>query len=294
MSRPTDTREPSQPVSRDAIAAALQCDHTFGYGRVARVLSALNGSQSKTSSTTPGAEELRALLLDAADSDFSLGLAPVKLPPSIAAEYCAGIARVREACLEAPDAFFSIDNDLFVKDLAVCLGQLLPAGARLVDLHSGLPRRLLLLQGASLPSVLGFFWLAGGFNPWFETHVDPRNLSEFSEPGLVRMYLRVATVLEVNPQVLGVFGGSWFYDPCLEELSPHLAYLQNLPRQHGAELLRGTTTPGTIGSALVKSRRRREAYEQGRYRPQNYFLVWPRRALLDWARVQRESPTLRV
>ncbi len=270
-------------LTKASVSAALARDKTFGYGRVHRVIRALMPIGSDDRRREPSPSELRALLRESADTCSARTSVPIVLPATLTRDYAKPIARIRALAETAPDVFFSLDNDLFVKDLAVCFGQLYPGGARLVDLRAGLPRRLLLSQRFGTPTVLRFFWTGGGFAPWLETHVDPRDLSEFSESGLTRMYLRVAAMLEVNPNVLGVFGGSWFYDPCLETLSPHLAYLQQLPRAHGARLFRGPTTPGTIASALLKSQRRRQAYESGAYRPQSYFLAWPRRAMLTWA-----------
>ena len=169
----------------------------------------------------------------------------------------------------------------------LCLGQLFPGGARLVDLHSGLPRKLLLWQHAGALRALLFFLEADGFPPWLQTHIDPRDLSQFNETGLVRTYLRIAAMLESNPNLLGVFGGSWFHDPGLESLSPHLAYLQRSPRANRARLFRTPTSPGSVRSTLMKSTRRSEAYELGTYRPRSYFMVWPRRPMLEWARAQR-------
>jgi len=273
-------------LSKDSVSAALARDASYGYGRIRRVVAGLAAAGNDGRRQEPSPADLRALLRECAVADSARALAPVALPAALAGAYTSAVARIRALAQTAPDDFFSLDNDGFVKDLAVCLGHLFPGGARLVDLRAGLPRRLLFWQRLDTPFVLGFFRAAGGFAPWFETHVDPRDLSEFSEPGLVRMYLRVAALLEANPQVHGVFGGSWFYDPCLETLSPHLAYLQRLPRAHGARLLRGETSEGTVKSALFKSRRRREAYERGRYRPQSYFLAWSRCALLAWASAQ--------
>lgn len=289
LSKTDVQKAPLGVLSRDALSAALRKDRTFGYARIARVLSSLIALRLGSPSSGSQAPELRALLVDCAELDFALGSSYATLPPPLAAGYRLAIARIRTSARSAPDTFFSVDNDSYIKDLAVCVGHLYPGGARLIDLHSGLPRRMLLLQGAALPSVLGFFLRAGGFHPWFETHVDPRDLSEFSPPGLTRMYLRVAALLEANPHVHGVFGGSWFYDPQLETLSPHLVYLQEMPRRHGARLLRWETTPGSVRSALLKSKRRREAFERGIYRPANYFLAWPRRAVLEWASKQRAT-----
>jgi hypothetical protein len=274
-------------LSSDTVLAALGNESTFGYARLARILSAMMSALGPSPQAGASAADLRSLLLECADPAASLACVQLAVPQCLVADLVAGVERIRANALAAPESFFSINNDSLIKDLAVCLGQLLPAGARLIDLHSGLPRRLLFWQGAGLPSALRVLVTAGGFRPWFETHVDLRDLSQFNEAGLRRMYLRVAALLEVNPQVRGVFGGSWFYDPGLETISPHLAYLQQMPRQHGARLLRTATTAGMTRSALAKSRRRREAYERGLYRPQWYFLVWPRSALLQWARSQQ-------
>jgi len=281
----------SQPIgiSRDALLAALSDDPSYGYVRLVRILRTLLPPRTDSRQAGPGGRELRELLLEFANPSAALASVPIAVPKHLVAYFLAGVERIRASAMLAPETFFSIDNDFLIKDLTVCLGQMFPAGARLIDLRSGLPRKLLFWQGASLPSALGFLRKAGGFRPWFETHVDLRDLSQFNEVGLRWMYLRVAALLEVNPQVRGVFGGSWFYDPVLAKISPHLAYLQQMPRQHGARLLRAETTAGTTRGALAKSRRRREAYERGLYRPQCYFLAWPRNPLLQWARSQQAA-----
>jgi len=274
-------------LSRSALAEVVARDRAFGYVRVRDAVRSLVPPGPDARQFEPPPVALRRLIAECADPALAVALAPIAIPADLVDDYRGPIARIRAVAESAPDEIFSLDHDPFVKDLALCLGQLFPGGARLVDLRSGLPRRLLLWQRGQAPRALRFFVAAGGFAPWLQTHVDPRDLSQFSEAGLVRTYLRVAAILEANPNVLGVFGGSWFYDPCLETLSPHLAYLQRLPRAHGAGLFLAPTTPGTVRSALLKSKRRREAHEQGSYRPQSYFMVWPRGPLLAWARASR-------
>lgn len=266
--------------------AEIARNREFGYVRVRDAVRELLPLDRDGRRTDPPASVLRGLLSECADPVLAPSLAPISIPQALADDYRAPIARIRALVESAPDDFFSLDHDPFVKDLALCLGQLFPGGARLVDLRSGLPRRLLFWQGVGAFRALVFFTEAGGFAPWLQTHVDPRDLSQFNEPGLIRTYLRVAAMLESNPKLHGVFGGSWFYDPGLESLSPHLAYLQRLPCAHGARLFRTPTSPGSVRSALLKSARRRQAYELGTYRPQSYLMVWPRRPMLAWARAR--------
>jgi len=270
-------------LSRQRVVEALARNRAYGYVRVRDVVRSLVAPGPSGRQGNPPASVLRRLLSDCAEPGLARELAPIATPPALFDHYVGAIARIRVLADAAPDTFFSLEHDPFVKDLAICLGQLFPGGARLVDLRSGLPRRMILWQRFAAPRALHFLTAAGGFEPWLQTHVDPRDLSQFSEAGLVRTYRLIAAILESNPTVLGVFGGSWFYDPCLATLSPHLAYLQRLPRAHGAGLFRAPTTPGSIRSALLKSARRKEAYEQGTYRPQSYFMVWPRRGVLAWA-----------
>jgi hypothetical protein len=85
--------------------------------------------------------------------------------------------------------------------------------------------------------------------------------------------------MEWRPAFKAVIGNAWYYDPVVAKISPHLAYVQNYPVQHGASFFRGP--PDRSGNALMSSRRQR-MYDQGEYHPRKYLMVWTRDSLVDW------------
>lgn len=86
-------------------------------------------------------------------------------------------------------------------------------------------------------------------------------------------------MLAIYPSVRGMWGGSWFYDPALEEVSPRLSYLRKVPAENGAYVFYSNID--IDGGALATSESRKKAYESGNYLPKSYSLMWPRRAMLD-------------
>jgi len=211
----------SQPIgiSRDALLAALSDDpHTAMYAS-----SEFSGRCCRSHRLSPSRawrRELRELLLEFANPSAALASVPIAVPKHLVAYFLAGVERIRASAMLAPETFFSIDNDFLIKDLTVCLGQMFPAGARLIDLRSGLPRKLLFWQGASLPSALGFLRRQVDSGPGSKptstcgTFLSSTKSASLDVPpgsGIARS----------QPQVRGVFGGSWFYDPVLAKISPH-------------------------------------------------------------------------
>ncbi len=78
-------------------------------------------------------------------------------------------------------------------------------------------------------------------------------------------------------------GTSWFYDPALPAISPRLAYLQQRPLEAGAFLVRHGRGAIYTERATLTSETRRKLYEEGKYLPVCFSLVWPRDALIAWA-----------
>jgi hypothetical protein len=183
--------------------------------------------------------------------------------------------------------YWSGDDD-FQKDLRLTGGYSVPCGAQDVDLYAQIGRR----SGAKALVLhrqirSGLRLLASGGPPWFTIHTDSRYTDEFDEPGWRRCYLLIAELLERRPDVKGVVGTSWFYDPQLPAISPRLAYLQTMPLSGGAYPVRHG--PGAIHTerATATSPSRRKLVEDGSYVPICYSIVWPRAELIAWAGRQR-------
>jgi len=220
--------------------------------------------------------------------DFPCHAPPVPIPPSVRSVYDSEFDRMLARIAERPPGFHRLESDRFLKDLATCALWMYPCGARVVELSSGIPRGILLRGGArQFVRAAAFAIRAGGFAPFFEVHTHLETLAEFHPEGWDRCCLCIADMLEGAPQVRGMFGSSWFYDPRMEEVSPRLAYMRRRVVENGGCSLRVGSFEGSIADALAKSETRRRLYRQGRYLPTHYLLAWARKDLLRWARAAR-------
>jgi hypothetical protein len=100
-----------------------------------------------------------------------------------------------------------------------------------------------------------------------------------------RSYYRMAHSMALQPRAIGLITASWLFSPDTFAISPHLAWLNKVFREHGAVL-------ATMGPAdpecgvLHRSPERKRAYEEGRLKPTLGFVIWPRDEMLAWARTR--------
>ena len=175
-------------------------------------------------------------------------------------------------------SFVRTTRDIFMKDLGITRGTLIPAAARLLYPHTGVSASQLLENPGALPFVYG---RCGGRRPFFGLHVhQPMAASYFNPAGWAECHRLARLALAAFPRVRGLMGASWFYDPAAAEVSPHLAYLLDAPLRGGARLLRLGESPDFTRDAIAASRTRRAAYEAGAYKPQGYALLWSRKDLM--------------
>ncbi len=112
---------------------------------------------------------------------------------------------------------------------------------------------------------------------------DPELLSEFNEIGWQEFYIRVAELMKINTSIKGIYGGSWFFDPDLEEISPRLSYLRKIPIENGGRFFYTGSNEHDIKLSTLKSKTRKKLYQEGKYLPKSYLLIWSRTKLLAWA-----------
>lgn len=178
-------------------------------------------------------------------------------------------------------SFVRTTRDVFMKDLGITRGTLIPAAARLFYPCTGLSASQLLRNPGALPYVFG---RCGGRWPFFGLHVhQPMAATYFNPAGWAECQRLARLALAAFPRVRGVMGASWFYDPAVAEVSPHLAYLLEAPLRGGARLLRLGESPDFTRDAIAASRTRRAAYEAGAYKPTGYALLWSRKDLEAFA-----------
>jgi len=178
-----------------------------------------------------------------------------------------------------------MDNDLFHKDLGLALMRLYAAAAQLVDYRAGVGRILLTKGGLmDMPRRLAIFANVGGFKPFFEIHTHLSYLDEFNEEGWNECYRCCVDLYVLHPKVLGMHGGSWFYDPALDKISPRLGYLREIPQKGGAYVLFDSINEQSTQDAISTSPTRKKLYTEGAYQPQSHALIWPRAAQINWAK----------
>lgn len=229
-------------------------------------------------------QELGRCVLARAIETGRSGLASLKVPADVAALSRQSLDRAERELALKPGRYYSPDNDLFAKDLAIAGLRLLPCGAEHVELHSGIPRSTALRSGiVQFFSVGATVTLCGGFNPWMESHWDRRLIPEFTPEGYRTFYLRAARLLQMYSKLKGIIGSSWWLDPALERVSPELEYLSAIQLSHGARRFRLGTAHFATADALRLSRPRQEAHSSGQYQPTVYMIAWDRRSLMRWA-----------
>ena len=122
-----------------------------------------------------------------------------------------------------------------------------------------------------------------GFSPMFQIHTHISYLEEFNEAGWNECYRCCADLYQLHPESLGMFGGSWFYDPALESISPRLTYLAAIPCSGGAHRVLLEKSGDFVNDAIATSPSRRKLYESGQYQPRSFLLAWSRQAQQKWA-----------
>lgn len=214
-----------------------------------------------------------------------------QLPQAIKDQYQAEFRRMLEELSQNPLEWYSWDEDLFCKDIAICCFRMFPAGSLKVELHTGVPRSLLIkvlpnerLSFAALVARLG------GFRPYCEIHLDVRQKDRFNPQGWEYSLCLVGQTLQAFPEIKGVTGSSWFFDPQIRTVSPRLVYLRELIEAAGGRFFFSGRSEHTTELAISASSTRRSLYQQGSYLPASYLMIWPRQAALKFAQVEGLAP----
>jgi len=203
------------------------------------------------------------------------------LPTQLHSLYEEHITRIAANAANKPDEYFSLANDPFCKDLAILRHRLLPFGAELATPFAGIPRQLLIKHGwRQAIHLFRTVIECRGFRPLLELHMHPDCTDHFHPTGWLTTYENLADFLELNSAFLGVQSTSWFLDPALETISPHLCYLRKVPEHCGAVILYVGEDEPTTSGALATSQTRRDLLASGRYHPKLFTRIWPRSHLL--------------
>lgn len=248
--------------------------------------SLLSGLGERGSAASSAYHEL--LLLALIQSRAAAVASSPSLTDTIKGWYLKNYTRIIEAAAaQRPlPEFYHHSVDAYLKDLGVCSGRIIPAGVQKLNRYDLPVRGLRRERPGRILTGLGCVVRMGGRGPVFDMHTDshdPDLMAEFTPEGWRRFYLTVAELMARQPDVRGLFGIGWFFDPQLAHVSPRLNYLRELVAESGGHLFNMGANEGARQSALATSPTRRELHEAGRYEPTNYMALWDRHALLRWA-----------
>jgi hypothetical protein len=180
---------------------------------------------------------------------------------------------------------FSLDHVRFREMARLVTFRRFPAGQFHWEI-SGIPRSFLLRTSpGNLPALSAFLLRhVRALRPYAETHVNDRrkNRLTLTQSEGMRSYHLLAQTLRLQPTLRGLFTAGWMYCRSTRTVSPRLAWMRYFLVENGALLAPMGPAPADSGF-LIGSAERRQLYEQGRYRPQMTYVIWPRKAILDWA-----------
>jgi hypothetical protein len=266
-----------------AAAAATGPDEALQRSDFARVWSDL-AAKLDTDTQRATLRTLTAQLLDRGIAKIEL----VNYPSAVRDVIRVNFHRIQKAVDESPADYFDFNSYRFRSDLRItCFGRV-PVGPEDLEID-GIPRSVLYRGNFSQAlTFLRIVWQSGGVKPYYVIHygygADPATfLFSYGRKAQETMFRNLATCLAMNPSIRGVFATSWWHDPQLESVSPYLAYLRTGWTERGASLFRWGATEQDVRLATENSPHRRQAYQEGRYNPTSYMVVWPRQSLLRWA-----------
>ena len=157
--------------------------------------------------------------------------------------------------------------------------------------RSGLPRSWL-LRVRPLSELIGLLatiaseWRA--FGPAFFVHMPATYpVLALREGEVLKSYYRMAQAMELQPEIKGLIASAWLHSPATFEVSPHLAWLNNVFAANGAVMATMGPAPADCG-VLAQSMERQRAFDDGRFKPTIGLVVWSRRKVLAWAAAHRE------
>ena len=176
---------------------------------------------------------------------------------------------------------YSYGNYIYFSYSRVLLFNRLPVGV--VNLDVDLFCRSVLFR-QTLKGGIDFikcYITSRGSRPYFQLHYNPHRFRKFTPDGWREAISLTDDLLKIMPQVKGVCGAAWFFDPILKLVSPELCYLRELFESVGGKFFYNGCSDEDREDAFAMSKKRKDAFEAGIYEPVNYLMILPRKTLFD-------------
>lgn len=263
-------------VAASAAAKAAEAAPHWDFEMPAKAVDALLGPETS--------DDVRRGLVAAWMLQLLGRVTTLDLPAAVTALYPYWIEQVAGFLDKAGGDY---DFDHWSKDVRFSLALSVPgAKSQVIDLSSPLgPKQMVqhALQGRGVQPLLRYLAAGAKKEPWLEVHTESRWLRGFNEEGWNDAWATAAELCRARPELAGMIGSSWFYDPPLTEISPRLAHLRLNPLNGGAFMVH--QGPGEIHTlrAGTASASRQALIDSGEYTARSWLMVWPRKELIAWA-----------
>ena len=216
------------------------------------------------------------------------------LPGEVVELYPYWMDKMAEFLTAAADTNAAYDPDHWAKDVRMALVLSVPGAlTQTIDLSSPMgPGQVVRngREGHGWSQLVSYVKAQGWKKPWLEVHTESRQLADFNEAGWDRAWATSAAICKRRPELAGMIGSSWFYDPPLETISPRLAYLRLNPLKGGAFIIHQGPAPIHSERAGATSPTRRAMIESGEYLPRSWLVAWPKSTLIPWADARQDQP----
>jgi hypothetical protein len=191
------------------------------------------------------------------------------------------------------DGGAAYDPDHWAKDVRMALALSVPGAlTQTIDLSSPMGPGQVVRNGRDghgWSQLVAYVRAQGWKRPWLEVHTESRQLADFNESGWDRAWATAAAICKTRPELAGMIGSSWFYDPPLETISPRLAYLRLNPLKDGAFIIHQGPAPIHSERASASSPTRKALIDSGEYTPSSWLVAWPRSTLIPWAEQRKAA-----
>ncbi|HET9530947.1 MAG TPA: hypothetical protein VFQ92_11380 [Blastocatellia bacterium] len=179
---------------------------------------------------------------------------------------------------------FDVDRSGFAAMCKVATLRRFPAGQFAWEVSGVARSHVLRVRPGDFPRVAYFLATKmRGLAPVFFSHLNQRRKNRsLSEDEANRSYYQMAKSLELQPEVKGFAGSSWFRSPDTHRVSPRLAWLSNVFLENGGLVVTAGPVDPDCG-VLYRSETRRRLYEAGQFKPTRGLVLWPRKEMIAWA-----------
>ncbi len=215
------------------------------------------------------------------------------LPGEVMELYPYWMDKMAEFLTAAADADAAYDPDHWAKDVRMALVLSVPGAlTQTIDLSSPMGPGQVVRNGRDghgWSQLVHYARSQGWKKPWLEVHTEARQLADCNEAGWDRAWATAAAICATRPELAGMIGSSWFYDPPLETISPRLAYLRLNPLKGGAFIIHQGPAPIHTERAGASSPTRKALIDSGDYTPRSWLVAWPRATLIPWAEQRKTA-----